>query len=319
MSNYWEQFYENQEKPLNYEDNIQKVHNFIQLHQNRRIALISSGGTTVPMEYNTVRFVDNFSAGTRGSASAEYFLANGYAVIFLFRLKSLEPFTRHIQGDQILNMLQITEIDIVVHNNATKTLLPILKQYKEVNQEKKLLSVPFTTLSDYLWLLRGICEKLSILGPQCLLYLAAAVSDFYVPRENMSEHKIQSLDGPLSITLQIVPKMLTPLTSIWVPKAFIVSFKLETDEKLLITKARNAATKYNHNLVIGNMLQTRKQRVILVTKNTEEEIKLSNYEIANVWAGPGSTAIPGRPLAEVRQAPSSLPIYKNKFNILDPL
>lgn len=29
------------------------------------------------------------------------------------------------------------------------------------------------------------------------------------------------------------------------------------------------------------MLQTRKQRVILVTKNTEEEIKLSNYEIAN--------------------------------------
>lgn len=41
MSNYWEQFYENQEKPLNYEDNIQKVHNFIQLHQNRRIALIS--------------------------------------------------------------------------------------------------------------------------------------------------------------------------------------------------------------------------------------------------------------------------------------
>lgn len=32
---------------------------------------IQSGGTTVPLEYNTVRFVDNFSAGTRGSASAE--------------------------------------------------------------------------------------------------------------------------------------------------------------------------------------------------------------------------------------------------------
>ncbi len=47
---------------------------------------LQSGGTTVPMEHNTVRFVDNFSAGTRGSASAEYFLASGYPVIFLYRL-----------------------------------------------------------------------------------------------------------------------------------------------------------------------------------------------------------------------------------------
>ena len=26
----------------------------------------------MPLEHNTVRFVDNFSAGTRGAASAEY-------------------------------------------------------------------------------------------------------------------------------------------------------------------------------------------------------------------------------------------------------
>jgi hypothetical protein len=30
--------------------------------------------------------VDNFSAGTRGSASAEYFLEKSYAVIFIHRL-----------------------------------------------------------------------------------------------------------------------------------------------------------------------------------------------------------------------------------------
>ena len=46
---------------------------------------IKSGGTTVPLEQNTVRFIDNFSAGTRGSASAEYFLGAGYQVIFLHR------------------------------------------------------------------------------------------------------------------------------------------------------------------------------------------------------------------------------------------
>ncbi|OAV84623.1 hypothetical protein PTTG_31150, partial [Puccinia triticina 1-1 BBBD Race 1] len=45
---------------------------------------------------NSVRFLDNFSAGTRGSASAEAFLrTNQYAVIFLHRSHSLEPFSRH--------------------------------------------------------------------------------------------------------------------------------------------------------------------------------------------------------------------------------
>lgn len=39
-----------------------------------------------------VRFIDNFSTGSRGSKSAECFLSEGYAVIFLHRKGSLEPF-----------------------------------------------------------------------------------------------------------------------------------------------------------------------------------------------------------------------------------
>ncbi len=41
----------------------------------------------VPLEKQTVRFIDNFSAGTRGATSAEYFLDDkaDYAVIFLHR------------------------------------------------------------------------------------------------------------------------------------------------------------------------------------------------------------------------------------------
>lgn len=31
-----------------------------------------SGGTTVPLESKTVRFIDNFSVGSRGAASTEY-------------------------------------------------------------------------------------------------------------------------------------------------------------------------------------------------------------------------------------------------------
>ena len=65
-----------------------------------------SGGTTVPLEHNMVRFVDNFSAGTRGSASAEYFLAQGYAVVFLHRRFSLEPFSRHYRYGAPLVVVQ---------------------------------------------------------------------------------------------------------------------------------------------------------------------------------------------------------------------
>ena len=36
------------------------------------VFLSQSGGTTVPLETNTVRFIDNFSSGSRGAASAEY-------------------------------------------------------------------------------------------------------------------------------------------------------------------------------------------------------------------------------------------------------
>jgi phosphopantothenoylcysteine synthetase/decarboxylase len=53
---------------------------------NECILYLQSGGTAIPLEHNTVRFVDNFSAGTRGSASAEYFLEMSYAVVFIYRL-----------------------------------------------------------------------------------------------------------------------------------------------------------------------------------------------------------------------------------------
>ena len=37
----------------------------------RRIAVVTSGGTTVPLEKRCVRFLDNFSSGNRGAVSTE--------------------------------------------------------------------------------------------------------------------------------------------------------------------------------------------------------------------------------------------------------
>ena len=35
------------------------------------VVLVTSGGTAVPLEHQTVRFLDNFSTGSRGALSTE--------------------------------------------------------------------------------------------------------------------------------------------------------------------------------------------------------------------------------------------------------
>lgn len=122
----------------------------------------------------------------------------------------------------------------------------------------------FFSLTEYLWLLRICSERLDALRKRVILYLAAAVSDFYIPSDEMAEHKIQSSEGAPTVNLHIVPKMLNPLVKFWVPSAFVVSFKLETDPSLLIPKSKKALQKYNHKLVIGNLLHTRKEEVCKV-------------------------------------------------------
>lgn len=78
----------------------------------------------MPLEHNTVRFVDNFSAGTRGSASAEYFLDHNYAVIFMYRVKSLEPFIRHFTGQKFMDMLDLQD-----NGDSTKISGTVLQSY----------------------------------------------------------------------------------------------------------------------------------------------------------------------------------------------
>ncbi|CAD6228673.1 GSCOCG00006491001-RA-CDS, partial [Cotesia congregata] len=266
MGSNWEEFYANLPKPKDLDHSIKLLEKFSErAHNAKGIVLVTSGGTTVPLEYNTVRFVDNFSAGTRGSVSAEYFLEQGYAVVFMYRLKTLEPYSRHFTGQKFLDMLELKEADgknsVAILPEYSDRIAEVLVKYKQTLKQEKLLQITFTTVAEYLWLLRAVCQALASFERRAIIYLAAAVSDFYVPPHEMSVHKIQS-SGPPNISLQLVPKILKPLVSLWVPKAFVISFKLETDENLLIKKARDALNNYNHNLVIANMLQTRKQRVV---------------------------------------------------------
>ncbi|KAI1379127.1 DFP-domain-containing protein [Hypoxylon crocopeplum] len=290
---------------------------FIDQHAaaNRRVVLVTSGGTTVPLEKQTVRFIDNFSAGTRGATSAEYFLESGYAVIFMHRQFSLLPYSRHYSHstDCFLDFLHENPDGSVVANPAHQDkMLRVLRKYNAAKRQNLLLMLPFVTITDYLYELRAVAQLMRPLGPNGLLYLAAAVSDFFVPADRMSEHKIQSTDaadmlkqqqGPTTITkeareppeqeeeafdnfdsspsvprskrlivdLDPVPKFLKNLVDGWAPEGMIVSFKLETNPAILVHKAKYSLERYQHHLVIGNLLSTRTWEVVFVAPGQEDQ------------------------------------------------
>lgn len=201
----------------------------------RRVVLITSGGTKVPLESRTVRFLDNFSSGRRGASSAEYFIESGYAVIFLHRHRSLYPYTSMFSSMNMLEALKFRSeeeassdaAEVVVNQQVFPNITKVLKKYQEVKENRLLLPIEFNTLSDYLHLLKAAAQALSTIGriesfkntnhnmllklifqfvlhqgSMAMFYLAAAVSDFYIPASEMPEHKIQSSNGPLQVSEQ---------------------------------------------------------------------------------------------------------------------
>lgn len=289
MSSNWKEFLNSFQAPKDFEIKKNLIKEFCEHHflKANNIVLITSGGTTIPLEQNTVRFIDNFSHGKRGASSAEHFLKYGYAVIFLYRLKSLKPFHQHFNDVDVLDIFETCDPNnLTVRDKYESKMKNMLNKYTQAKESNRLLLIDFTTIFDYLLLLRTACDYLKQFQNKAILYLAAAVSDFYLPLEEIPKHKIPSNTGPLNISLQLVPKMLVPIVDDLVPKAFVISFKLETDPDVLLDKAIGALKKYNHKLVIGNLLSNYRKRVIFVTEDTiksrkPEVIDLSAEEIAN--------------------------------------
>jgi phosphopantothenate-cysteine ligase len=185
-------FFATQQAPPNLSSHASLAREFVERHQRegRKVVLVTSGGTTVPLERNVVRFLDNFSAGTRGATSAEYFLSAGYAVIFMHRQHSLSPYTRHYSHTRnpFLDLLSdpVTQDDheeITVLPEHTALLLPVLRDYHQARKAGTLLRLTFVTVSDYLFMLREMSKVMQPLGRSGMYYLAAAVSDFYVPSQ----------------------------------------------------------------------------------------------------------------------------------------
>ncbi|KAL6080066.1 Phosphopantothenate--cysteine ligase cab2 [Balamuthia mandrillaris] len=255
------EFFESNEAPAGLAEEQQRLDEFVRHNAGRKLALVTSGGTTVPLEKNTVRYIDNFSGGNRGACSAEYplypyFLENGYAVIFLSRVHSLHPYSRYFllqhkvnhQPYHFIDFLQLEDSSVSVVPEHQVEVASLVAKYQVAQKERRLLVVHFVSIHQYLHLLRACSLALAPAKEKGLIYSAAAVSDFYIPLSHMAEHKIQSSAHPdgLALQLQSVPKMLRSVVEDWAPGCFVVSFKL----------------------VIGNLLSTYKDEVHLFTNNS---------------------------------------------------
>eukprot|EP00730_Choanoeca_flexa_P012012 TRINITY_DN3033_c0_g1_i1.p1 TRINITY_DN3033_c0_g1~~TRINITY_DN3033_c0_g1_i1.p1 ORF type:complete len:311 (+),score=49.81 TRINITY_DN3033_c0_g1_i1:2-934(+) len=268
-------FFELEKTPAGHAALLQDIDHFISRQPDTiRIVFITSGGTIVPLEQRMVRFIDNFSGGRRGSASAEALLDRGYSVIFFHRKLSQRPFQRQLTGST-LEVLGSRDNSDELHGTdpATEDLIKsLLRKRTKAMAQHRLLEVEFKTVHDYLFGLRDISQRINQhFGARAMFYLAAAVSDFYIPAAELPQHKIQSRDGKLTIRLTQVPKMLGLLVSEWADKSLVVTFKLETDPDLLAQKACGALESYGHDLVIANLLPTRHQEVRVYSKHNMRE------------------------------------------------
>ena len=53
-----------------------------------------------------------------------------------------------------LNILTIEEEDVKVKDENKNRVKQILERFQDVKNQERLLEIPFTTLSDYLWTLK---------------------------------------------------------------------------------------------------------------------------------------------------------------------
>ena len=226
----------------------------------RPIVFVTSGGTSVPLESNTVRSVENFSTGTRGARSAERFLKNGHPVIFLHRRGSMQPYSVEMQS----NWAAWGE-SLFKNSTATKEFQRKVELYQKYNNDtspysKMLLKLDFETVKEYLGKLESVSKALGLLEDfTSITYAAAAVSDFTT---EPVEHKISS-EGVREFELKMkpVPKLLSKINQ-WNPRTYLCTFKLETDATQLESKARRAIKDYSIDLVVANELKSRRTQVV---------------------------------------------------------
>lgn len=289
-----------------------------------RLIVVTSGGTWVALEREPVRFITNFSTGGRGSGLVEEFTrllpSNNVFVVFLHAEKSLMPFTRHGNAEDLLDLL--SQRDLAPGRLALLTEMALRRKAAE----SQLCTISFGSVVDYLWLLKYVSTAVErtvdslvsdqprphgvpcgAVSPPPLIILAAAVSDFFIPLNEMPRHKIsgestllqkvpttpqplgtvaREQSSQLTLRLHRVPKVMGLLRQNWSPKSIVVSFKLETDPGQLSPKVAQTFSSYNVHAVVANLLASYKQKATIFVrgfrhgeKHVDKEPETMTFEV----------------------------------------
>lgn len=208
----------------------------VNINAGRFICVVTSGGTQIALEQRAVRTLENFSTGLRGALMTEELLQETnlrpYGVVLLVRKGAVLPYARNFSVDTFSEALAFsaTAVGVELYNRRAKESC---KRLREVINEKRIFVAEYTTVQEYLFSLKHIARRCMPLKERAMFCLAAAVSDFYIPPSELSGHKLEAVDGILTLRLHQVPKCLGLLSSNWAPNAFIVSFKVSNDRRTL--------------------------------------------------------------------------------------
>jgi phosphopantothenate-cysteine ligase len=113
----------------------------------------------------------------------------------MHRQFSLQPFSRHYSHstNPFLDFLEFQDgsdpaagpAKITVSPLEAERLADVLRAYKDVYARQTLHTLNFVTINEYLYLLRAISKELNRAKRLALYYLAAAVSDFFLPTQKL--------------------------------------------------------------------------------------------------------------------------------------
>jgi hypothetical protein len=174
------------------------------------IAIVTADATTVPLETNTVRFIDTMGLAKEyspkaafGAVSAEYFLSRGYRVIYIHREDSIYfPFTKAFQRILEVNRMNDPEFfkNSFRYHNLPDLQIPVPENFNARYQQKcctligmegqisrkladqnQFLSIDYRTVAEYLDLLEYLLKLSKYFGPSMIFYLSATVSNYYIP------------------------------------------------------------------------------------------------------------------------------------------
>lgn len=253
------------------------------------IAFITSGGTTVPLEVNAVRFITNFSSGGRGAFFVETLAERGWACVLLHHGTAVRPFRRALDS---MTMKELA--DFVTPASPSASPPRATGESAKAAEARRLMElyertqdlvhyVAFDTVVEYIYLLEVVARTLcsaalprALQQRPCLFFAAAAVSDYYVPLPQMSREKISGGDG-LTLQLSNVPKTLLLVHDEWLHRSapdakqpFVVTFKLETTEETMKAKAIKNLHAYHCDAVVANMLQSYKEWVLIYARGGDD-------------------------------------------------